>query len=62
MRHSNVVLEIVRQLAGRGQIIAGKALFDARNVLADIGVAVAAIGEYQVSTERLKPPFAGFTC
>src|SRR5450759_2943840 len=31
MRHSNVVLEIVLQLAGREQIIAGKALFDARN-------------------------------
>ena len=36
MRHSNVVLEIVLQLAGREQIIAGKALFDARNALADM--------------------------
>jgi pyocin large subunit-like protein len=34
MRYSNVVLEIVLQLAGREQIIAGKALFDARNALA----------------------------
>jgi hypothetical protein len=34
MRYSNAVLEIVLQLAGREQIIAGKALFDARNVLA----------------------------
>jgi hypothetical protein len=30
------MLEIVLQLAGREQIIAGKALFDARNVLADM--------------------------
>jgi pyocin large subunit-like protein len=36
IRHSNVVLEIVLQLAGREQIIAGKALFDARNALADM--------------------------
>jgi hypothetical protein len=36
IRHSNGVLEIVLRLAGREQIIAGKALFDARNVLADM--------------------------
>jgi hypothetical protein len=34
--HSNVVLELVLRLAGRDQIIAGKTLFDARNVLADM--------------------------
>ena len=33
--HSNVVMEIVPKLAGREQINAGKALFDARNALAD---------------------------
>jgi hypothetical protein len=36
IRHSNVVLEIVLQLAGREQIIAAKILFDARNALADM--------------------------
>ena len=36
IRHSNVVPEIVLQLAGRAQIIAGKALFDARNAVADM--------------------------
>jgi hypothetical protein len=32
--HSNVILELVLRLAGRDQIIAGKTLFDARNMLA----------------------------
>ena len=36
IRHSNIVLEIVLELAGREQIIAAKALFDARNALADL--------------------------
>ena len=36
IRHSNVILEVVLRFAGRDQIIAGKALFDARNVLADM--------------------------
>jgi pyocin large subunit-like protein len=36
IQHSNAVLEIVLRLAGREQIIAGKALFDARNVLAEM--------------------------
>src|SRR6267154_2392792 len=35
LRHSNAVLEAVLQLAGREQIIVGKVLFDARNVLAE---------------------------
>ena len=34
--HSNAVLEVVLQLPGREQIIAGKALFDARNVLTEM--------------------------
>ena len=34
--HSNAVLELVLQLVGREQIIAGKVLFDARNVLAEM--------------------------
>ena len=36
IRHSNTVLEVVLQLAGREQIIAAKVLFDARNTLADM--------------------------
>src|SRR3954453_21173543 len=36
MRHSNTVMEVVLLLAGRDQIIAAKALFDARNVLAEM--------------------------
>ena len=36
IRHSNVVLEIVLQLAGREQIIAAKVLLDARNALAEM--------------------------
>jgi hypothetical protein len=36
IQRSNAVLEIVLQLAGREQIIAGKALFDARSVLAEM--------------------------
>ena len=36
IRHLNVVPEIVLPLADREQIIAGKALFDARNALADM--------------------------
>ncbi|HEX3937453.1 MAG TPA: hypothetical protein VHX43_08100 [Xanthobacteraceae bacterium] len=35
IRHSNMALEILLQLAGREQIIVGQALFDARNALAD---------------------------
>jgi hypothetical protein len=35
IRHSNAALEIVLRLAGREQMIAGKALLDARNALAD---------------------------
>src|SRR5580698_5754320 len=34
IRHSDKALEVVLELAGREQIIAAKALFDARNVLA----------------------------
>ena len=36
MRHSDATLEIVLQLSGREQIIAGQALFEARNVLAEM--------------------------
>lgn len=36
IRHSNLTLEVVLQLAGREQIIAAKALLDARNALADM--------------------------
>jgi hypothetical protein len=36
IRHSNSALEIVLQLAGREQIIAGQALLEARNVLAEM--------------------------
>jgi hypothetical protein len=36
IRHSNAALEIVPQPAGREQIIVGKALFNVRNVLADM--------------------------
>ena len=36
IRNSNVVLEIVLQLAGREQIIAAKVLLDARNALAEM--------------------------
>ena len=36
IRHSNVVLEIVLQFAGREQIIAAKVLLDARNALAEM--------------------------
>jgi hypothetical protein len=36
IQHSNAVLEVVLQLPGREQIIAGKALFDARNVLTEM--------------------------
>ena len=35
IRHSNMALEILLQLAGREEIIVGQALFDARNALAD---------------------------
>jgi pyocin large subunit-like protein len=36
LRHSNAVLEVVLLLAGREEIIAGKALLDARNALANM--------------------------
>ena len=36
IQHSNAAPEVVLQLAGREQIIAGKALFDTRNVLAEM--------------------------
>src|SRR6478672_9397027 len=40
MRHSNAVLEVVLQLAGREQVIAAKMLLDARNVLANMLVQI----------------------
>jgi hypothetical protein len=51
MRHSNAVLEVVLQLAGREQLIVVKALLDARNVLADM---LAQIDSW-ASRERRQP-------
>jgi hypothetical protein len=51
IRHSNAVLETILELACREQTLAGKALIDARNILADM---LAQIDSWMNGAARLR--------